>query len=447
MDIAILVLISCAIMLLVAIFAVIIVKNKGKSNNTSEVVQKYNDIQKAEIAESIATANKNMLDEISRSNTSLNTTLINTISQNNNNLTTTISANNGELNKTLDSFRETQEKKFISLENKLYDKLENIQKEMTQALSNQKVDNLRNNNDIRQTMTDKLNAIEKEIANELEKIRKENQTKLDEMRKVVDNTMQDTLNKRLTESFEVISKQLLEVSKGLGEMTNLTSGVNNLNKIMSNVKTRGMWGEISLENLLEQILTSEQYEKQLILKGREMVDFAVVLPGKKEDEKIYLPIDAKFPLSDYQLLIDASESFDKEQVDIARKNLFKRIKEEAKSISNKYIIEPKTTSFAIMYLPIEGLFAEVARDTTLLDELQNKYKVVVSGPTTITALLNSLQLGFRTLQIQKNSKKVWEALAKFRTEFYKFADDLEKSKNKQIQLLLQLKVQVKEQVL
>ncbi len=428
MDIAILVLISCAIMLLVAIFAVIIVKNKGKSNNTSEVVQKYNDIQKAEIAESIATANKNMLDEISRSNTSLNTTLINTISQNNNNLTTTISANNGELNKTLDSFRETQEKKFISLENKLYDKLENIQKEMTQALSNQKVDNLRNNNDIRQTMTDKLNAIEKEIANELEKIRKENQTKLDEMRKVVDNTMQDTLNKRLTESFEVISKQLLEVSKGLGEMTNLTSGVNNLNKIMSNVKTRGMWGEISLENLLEQILTSEQYEKQLILKGREMVDFAVVLPGKKEDEKIYLPIDAKFPLSDYQLLIDASESFDKEQVDIARRNLFKRIKEEAKSISNKYIIEPKTTSFAIMYLPIEGLFAEVARDTTLLDELQNKYKVVVSGPTTITALLNSLQLGFRTLQIQKNSKKVWEALAKFRTEFYKFADDLEKVK-------------------
>lgn len=428
MDIAILVLISCAIMLLVAIFAVIIVNNKGKSNNTSEVVQKYNDIQKAEIAESIATANKNMLDEISRSNTSLNTTLINTISQNNNNLTTTISANNGELNKTLDSFRETQEKKFISLENKLYDKLENIQKEMTQALSNQKVDNLRNNNDIRQTMTDKLNAIEKEIANELEKIRKENQTKLDEMRKVVDNTMQDTLNKRLTESFEVISKQLLEVSKGLGEMTNLTSGVNNLNKIMSNVKTRGMWGEISLENLLEQILTSEQYEKQLILKGREMVDFAVVLPGKKEDEKIYLPIDAKFPLSDYQLLIDASESFDKEQVDIARKNLFKRIKEEAKSISNKYIIEPKTTSFAIMYLPIEGLFAEVARDTTLLDELQNKYKVVVSGPTTITALLNSLQLGFRTLQIQKNSKKVWEALAKFRTEFYKFADDLEKVK-------------------
>ena len=428
MDIAILVLISCAIMLLVAIFAVIIVKNKGKLNNTSEVVQKYNDIQKAEIAESIATANKNMLDEISRSNTSLNTTLINTISQNNNNLTTTISANNGELNKTLDSFRETQEKKFISLENKLYDKLENIQKEMTQALSNQKVYNLRNNNDIRQTMTDKLNAIEKEIANELEKIRKENQTKLDEMRKVVDNTMQDTLNKRLTESFEVISKQLLEVSKGLGEMTNLTSGVNNLNKIMSNVKTRGMWGEISLENLLEQILTSEQYEKQLILKGREMVDFAVVLPGKKEDEKIYLPIDAKFPLSDYQLLIDASESFDKEQVDIARKNLFKRIKEEAKSISNKYIIEPKTTSFAIMYLPIEGLFAEVARDTTLLDELQNKYKVVVSGPTTITALLNSLQLGFRTLQIQKNSKKVWEALAKFRTEFYKFADDLEKVK-------------------
>lgn len=452
MDIAILVLTACVIMLLVAIFVLLILKNKGRNGNVGELLSDNNDKLKKDIVDDIAqkynTANSNMLDELSRNNTSLNTTLIHAISENNTHLTQTISINNGELNKTLDSFRETQEKKFISLENKIYDKLENIQKEMTQALSNQKNDNIQSNADIRETLNNQLNnikteninsntkiketlsarldSIDKEIAKELDKIRTENQTKLNEMRDMVDNKMQETLNARINESFKLISEQLMAVSKGLGEMTNLTTGVNNLNRIMSNVKTRGIMGEVFLENLLEQILTTEQYEKQLILKGREAVDFAIVLPGKKEDENVYLPIDAKFPISDYQELVDASESYDKAKVDAARKNLFKRIKEEAKSISDKYIIVPKTTNFAIMYLATEGLFAEVVKDTKLLDELQNNYKVVISGPTTITALLNSLQLGFKTLQIQKNSTEVWKALSKFKTEFQKFADSLEK---------------------
>ncbi len=452
MDIAILVLTASVIMLLVAIFVLLILKNKGRNGNVEELLSDNNDKLKKDIVDDIAqkynTANSSMLDELSRNNTYLNTTLTHAISENNTHLTQTISINNGELNKTLDSFRETQEKKFISLEKKIYDKLENIQKEMTQALSNQKNDNIQSNADIRETLTNQLNnikteninsntkiketlsarldSIDKEIAKELDKIRTENQTKLNEMRDMVDNKMQETLNARINESFKLISEQLMAVSKGLGEMTNLTTGVNNLNRIMSNVKTRGIMGEVFLENLLEQILTAEQYEKQLILKGREAVDFAIVLPGKKEDEKVYLPIDAKFPISDYQELVDASESYDKTKVDAARKNLFKRIKEEAKSISDKYIIVPKTTNFAIMYLATEGLFAEVVKDTKLLDELQNNYKVVISGPTTITALLNSLQLGFKTLQIQKNSTEVWKALSKFKTEFQKFADSLEK---------------------
>lgn len=452
MDIAILVLTACVIMLLVAIFVLLILKNKGRSGNVEELLSDNNDKLKKDIVDDIAqkynTANSSMLDELSRNNTSLNTTLTHAISENNTHLTQTISINNSELNKTLDSFRETQEKKFISLENKIYDKLENIQKEMAHALSNQKNDNIQSNADIRETLTNQLNnikteninsntkiketlsarldSIDKEIAKELDKIRTENQTKLNEMRDMVDNKMQETLNARINESFKLISEQLMAVSKGLGEMTNLTTGVNNLNRIMSNVKTRGIMGEVFLENLLEQILTAEQYEKQLILKGREAVDFAIVLPGKKEDENVYLPIDAKFPISDYQELVDASESYDKAKVDAARKNLFKRIKEEAKSISDKYIIVPKTTNFAIMYLATEGLFAEVVKDTKLLDELQNNYKVVISGPTTITALLNSLQLGFKTLQIQKNSTEVWKALSKFKTEFQKFADSLEK---------------------
>ncbi len=452
MDIAILVLTACVIMLLVAIFVLLILKNKGRNGNVGELLSDSNDKLKKDIVDDIAqkynTANSSMLDELSRNNTSLNTTLTHAISENNTHLTKTISINNGELNKTLDAFREEQQRKFNSLETKLAEKIQKVYEEMINALHNQKNDNIQSNADIRETLTNQLNNIkteninsntkikdtlsarldniDKEIAKELDKIRTENQSKLNEMRDMVDNKMQETLNARINESFKLISEQLMAVSKGLGEMTNLTTGVNNLNRIMSNVKTRGIMGEVFLENLLEQILTSEQYQKQLILKGREAVDFAIVLPGKKEDEKVYLPIDAKFPISDYQELVDASESYDKAKVDAARKNLFKRIKEEAKSISDKYIIVPKTTNFAIMYLATEGLFAEVVKDTKLLDELQNNYKVVISGPTTITALLNSLQLGFKTLQIQKNSTEVWKALSKFKTEFQKFADSLEK---------------------
>lgn len=454
MDIAILTLAVCIILLLVAIFAVLIVKNKGNKLEIDNILQEIIDKQKEEIVANIAknceTSNQNMLGEIGRSNSGLSTTL-----------TATIATNNDTLNKTLNDFRDNQENKFLSLETRLAEKLESIQKEMNNALHNLKVDNVNSNAEIRDTMsqklsdidkemtkqlgeikqesvknisdintmlTDRLADIDKEIAKELEKLRTENQTKLDEMREVVDSKMQDTLNKRLNESFELISKQLLEVSKGLGEMSNLSNGVNNLNKIMSNVKTRGIWGEIALKNLLEQILTTDQYKEQVQIKGREMVDFAVVLPGKKDEEKIYLPIDAKFPLEDYQLLVEASDNFDKDKVESARKNLFKRIKEEAKSISTKYINVPQTTNFAIMYLPIEGLFAEVARDSVLLDELQNKLHIIVSGPTTITALLNSLQLGFKTLHIQKSSKEVWNALGKFKTQFQKFSESLNKVK-------------------
>ena len=433
MDIAILTLAICIIMLLVAIFAVLIVKNKGNKSNLDKILQDINDRQKDEIVENVAqnckSANQTMLDELSRSNNGLSSNLTATIAASNSTLSTTIATNNDTLNKTMNDFRDAQEKKFLSLETRLAEKLENIHTEMNNALNKQKVDNVNSNAEIRETMlTDRLADIDKEIAKELEKLRTENQKKLDEMRDVVDSKMQDTLNKRLNESFEVISKQLLEVSKGLGEMSNLSNGVNNLNKIMSNVKTRGIWGEIALKNLLDQILTTDQYGEQVQIKGREMVDFAVILPGKKDEEKIYLPIDAKFPLEDYQLLVEASDNFDKDKVEIARKNLFKRIKEEAKSISTKYIDVPRTTNFAIMYLPIEGLFAEVARDSVLLDELQSKLHIIVSGPTTITALLNSLQLGFKTLHIQKSSKEVWNALGKFKTQFQKFSESLSKVK-------------------
>lgn len=451
MEIAILVLAALAIAILVSIFVLLMAKNKKKSTNIDELVKKCNEEQKqdivAEISQKYESSNKTMLDELSRNNTGLNTSL-----------TTTIAANNDSLNKTFSNFKDSLERKFTLIETGFAEKLEKINDEMTLTLTNIKLENSKNNGETRETMLKRLADIEKEmagkltemkdetinnnniikdmlgtrlgeidkeIAKELKELREENQTKLDQMREVVDNKMQQTLNERINESFKVISEQLLAVSKGLGEMTNLTSGVNNLNKIMSNVKTRGICGEIFLQNLLEQILTEDQYKSQVTITKNNMVDFAVLLPGKKNDDVVYLPIDAKFPLNDYQILVEASESCDKEKVDSARKNLFKRIKEEAKSISTKYIDVPKTTNFAIMYLPIEGLYAEVVKDSSLLDEIQNKYKIVVGGPTTLTALLNSLQIGFKTLQIQKNSTEVWKALSQFKTEFARFAKALD----------------------
>lgn len=275
----------------------------------------------------------------------------------------------------------------------------------------------------------KLANMRNEITEGMTKVRKENEQQLTQMRETVDEKLTSTLNDRISKSFNIISERLEAVSRGLGEMRSLSDGVVSLNKVLSNVKTRGSWGELSLDNILMQILTPEQYCSQADIgegKSKNKVDFAVLLPGQK-GEKVYLPIDAKFPLEDYEKLVDASELGDKAAVDAASKALAARIKEEAKSISEKYIKPPYTTDFAILYLPIEGLFAEVVRSAGLCDELQNRYRVVLCGPTTITALLNSLQIGFKTLAIQQRSSEIWKLLAAFKLDFAKFADLLSKT--------------------
>ena len=214
-------------------------------------------------------------------------------------------------------------------------------------------------------------------------------------------------------------------------MRNLANGVGDIKKVLSNVKVRGGWGEIMLSALLEQILAPTQYMAQVQVKknSKERVDFAVIMPGKDEHE-ILLPIDSKFPLEDYNKLIEASETLDKELIEKCQKQLMKRIKEEAKSIKEKYINVPETTDFAVMFLPIEGLYAEVVRDIDLMDILQNQYKIMVCGPTTLTALLNSLQLGFKTLSIEKRSSELWQVLSTFKQEFEKFVQLLLKTQNK-----------------
>ena len=277
---------------------------------------------------------------------------------------------------------------------------------------------------------DKLNRATDVLGQGLQKLQADNEKKLDQMRQTVDEKLNVSLERRLTESFSLINQRLQSVYEGLGEMKTLANGVGDLKKVLTNVKTRGTWGEVQLLHLLEQILAPQQFLEQVDIKGTgERVDFAIVMPGKDE-ENILLPIDAKFPIEDYQRIVDASESGSKEAVDLALKALEKRVKEDAKSIKEKYIHLPQTTDFAIMYLAIEGLYAEVIRRPGLTETLQRDYKVIVCGPTTITALLNSLQLGFKTLSIEKRSSEVYQLLGAIKQEFCKFVDILAKTQKK-----------------
>ncbi len=265
----------------------------------------------------------------------------------------------------------------------------------------------------------------------LNSMRQENEKALEKMRETVDEKLNSSLSQRLNDSFSKIQQSLESVNLGIGEMRNLANGVGDIKKVLSNVKVRGGWGEIMLSTLLEQILAPNQYMAQVQVKknSKERVDFAVIMPGK-DDHEVLLPIDSKFPLEDYNKLIEASETLDKDLIEKSQKQLMKRIKEEAKSIKEKYINVPETTDFAVMFLPIEGLYAEVVRDIDLMDILQNQYKIMVCGPTTLTALLNSLQLGFKTLSIEKRSSELWQVLSTFKQEFEKFVQLLLKTQNK-----------------
>lgn len=286
-------------------------------------------------------------------------------------------------------------------------------------------------NDILKDNDQKLNRISDIISQNLNTLQERNEAKLEQMRQTVDEKLSSTLEKRLGESVKIITQGLDTVSKGIGEMQSLATGVGDLKRVLTNVKTRGGWGEVQLSSLLEQIFSKAQYKEQVQIKknSSERVDFAVVLPGK-DDGELLLPIDAKFPMEDYSRLCSASEQNNLQEVEIQSRNLEQRIKDEAKSISEKYISPPQTTDFAVMYLPVEGLYAEIIRKPALCETLQHKYKVMVCGPTTLTALLNSLQMGFKTLAIEKRSSEIWNTLSVFKMEFSKFVDLLSKTQKK-----------------
>lgn len=282
-----------------------------------------------------------------------------------------------------------------------------------------------------QTHTLNSEKLKDTVSNQLEQLQKSNETHLDKMRHTVDEKLQGTLEKRLSESFNMIGERLEQVHRGLGEMQTLAVGVGDLKKILSNVKSRGTWGEVQLGAMLEQVLNSEQYQANVSPKNNtERVEFAVKIPSKQGDAFIWLPIDAKFPIESYYRLLEAQDNNDAVATETALKELEKRIKDSAKDISTKYIYPPMSTDFAILYLPTEGLFAEVSKRQGLVDYVQREYRVVFAGPTTLWAILNSLQMGFRTLAIEQRTSEVWQLLSAVKTEWSKYGDALDKVKKK-----------------
>ena len=276
----------------------------------------------------------------------------------------------------------------------------------------------------------KLENIRSTVEKKFTYMQEDNNKQLENIRTTVDEKLQNTLENKLNKSFETVSKQLQQVYKGLGEMQNLAVGVGDLKKVLSNVKTRGILGEIQLSAILKEILSPEQYEENVATKkgSRNVVEFAIKLPAD-DDSFVYLPIDSKFPGDTYAKLVDAKNSGNKEEIEVCSKNLLRTIKSEAKDIHDKYISPPNTTEFAIMFLPFEGLYAEVV-NRGMVEVLQREYKVNVAGPSTMGALLNSLQLGFKTLAVQKRSAEVWQILNDVKREFDTFADVLEKTQTR-----------------
>ncbi|WP_236102333.1 DNA recombination protein RmuC [Methylotetracoccus oryzae] len=278
-----------------------------------------------------------------------------------------------------------------------------------------------------------LDRLRRTIEERLVALQSDNQQKLEQMRQTVDEKLHHTLEQRLGESFKQVSDRLEQVHKGLGEMQVLAAGVGDLKKVLTNVKVRGTWGEVQLQQLLEQLLTSEQYDRNVATRpgSSDRVEFAIRLPGRDSERGVvWLPVDAKFPIEDYQRLMEAQEVGDSTVVEAARRSLEARIRSEARAIREKYVEPPHTTDFALLFLPIEGLYAEIMSRPGLSDVLQRDYRITVTGPTTLTAILNSLQMGFRTLAIEARSSEVWRTLGEVKTEFQRFGGILEKTRKK-----------------
>ncbi len=417
-----LILVFCAAILVLGVVAWILIYKKlaAPAENQEEVAKLSTELQAFE---------RNLRDDLQRLRTDLLTIEANTrqelvtaLNQQNENLSSENRKNREEIKASLSQLNQQINTDAAKNRTELGTSLNNLSESLTRKLQ-----------DLVNTQQTQFDALKKALEGRLEQIRANNETKLEEMRKTVDEKLHDTLEKRLGDSFKLVTERLELVHKGLGEMQNLARGVGDLKNVLTNVKNRGMMGEIQLEAILEQMLTPEQYQRNFkpFKRRDEVVEFAIRLPGRDEDQgNVFLPIDAKFPLADYNRLVEAWDLGDAAAVETARKGLYNRVLGCARDIRDKYINPPVTTDFALLFLPVEGLYAEVLRDPALFEQLRQQYKVVVVGPTTVSAILNSLQMGFRTLAIEKRTSDVWKILSAVKNEFGKFGEALEKTQKK-----------------
>ncbi|MFC4651901.1 DNA recombination protein RmuC [Lactococcus nasutitermitis] len=335
-----------------------------------------------------------------------------------------------DTNQQLGQNRQELSGNLTSLSNSLNSNLSNLTEAINEKFDRQFKDLQDSNEKKLSQISSNLTELSKNMAdkfdNKFKDLQESNDKKLSQIQETVDEKLQETLNRRISQSFEQVTLHLKNVEEGLGEMRNLANDVDSLSRVMTGVKTRGIVGEIQLGRILEQIFTRSQYREQENIQGNNAVDYAVVMPGKSSDGEVLLPIDSKFPMEDYQRLQTALEANDSAEIESSRKALFSAVKAQAKSISEKYIFPPKTTDFAIMFLPTEGLFMEIVNNPELYEQLSRDYKVNITGPTTMTAVLNSLQMGFKTLQIEQKSSEVYELLGAVKTEFGKFENSLRK---------------------
>jgi DNA recombination protein RmuC len=435
-------LVVLAILLIVNIFLTLKALKKEENNELTEIknsvsslIQNLKDTERnlkeefvinrkesAETAIGLRTEIGNQLNKFTQTFSDQLTALTNSVANRFTAFQTSIDNNNKdsrkELKDNLESFK-------IDLNNALKDFKDNLRNNFTDFNEQQRIQNTGN--------SEKLDGIKKTLETSIKNLQEGNEKKLDEMRATVDEKLQKTLETRLTQSFEIVSRNLESVQKGLGEMQTLATGVGDLKKVLSNVKSRGIIGEIQLAAILEQILSPSQYEANVHTKigSREMVEFAVCLPGREgEGRYCYLPIDAKFPLEDYYALVTAYDNADLASIEIARKGVDTIIKKCAKDIRDKYLDPPNTTDFGIMFLPFEGLYAEVVRNTSLIEILQRDFRIIITGPSTLAALLSSLRMGFNTLAIEKQTSVIKRTLQAVKSEFMTFGKVLESAQTK-----------------
>lgn len=385
-------------LLLVNLVLLLILIYRTVTSQSKHIEQGDLDTLQQAVSQTVSESEKEIRSEVRATQDSTNNTLVTNI---------------GELSKTLTA-------QLNSSSNTLVTSIGELGK--AQASNLQDVTNATNK--LTQSNETGIENIRKTVDDRIQDLQTSNEKQLDQMRQTVDDQLQTTLEKRLTESFNIVNKQLEAVQQGLGTMQNLAGEVGNLQRVLTNVSTRGAWGEVQLGAILEQLLTPEQYDLNVQPHtGSERVEYAVRLPGNDDNPNSFtwLPIDSKFPIADYQRIVDAAEKADKKAEQSATKSLIRTVRSEASDISNKYISPPRTTEFAIMFLPTEGLYAEVLRQPGLVEELIHTHQIIVAGPTTLTAILQGLRVGFRTLAIQKHSGKILEMLAAIKTEFSEYS--------------------------